>query len=217
MFVMSATAPRSDAALRGEATRQRVLDAAVACVATEGFQASNLSRIARYAGMTTGAIQHQFGDKSTLLAEIVARGYTRLVDSLARLPGSEAEIDHRVRTLVGALWQAYDADSTRASLETLLAMRGDPAFHERSIAVMAAMHQQIDRLWMGTFWDAPCSRSHHVEAQRTVFNTLNGLALERILVPGSPDLEPDLVRLAGQVLDLLTVGSSSQGPQSNEE
>ena len=195
---------------RSEATRQRVLDAAVACIAAEGFQASNLSRIARYAGMTTGAIQHQFGDKSTLLAEVVERGFGQMVDRLARMPAGDEALAARVSRLIEALWSGYDAASTRASLETLFAMRGDAAFHERSIAFLAGMRQHVDRLWMGTFWDAPCGRSGHIEAQRTVFATLNGLALERILVPGMPDPGPDLARLARQALALLEARPGAQ-------
>ena len=105
--------------------------------------------------------------------------------------------------LVAALWSGYDAASTRASLETLFAMRGDEAFRRREVAFLADMHPRIDRLWMGTFWDAPCDRAGHIAAQRTVFMSLNGLALERILVPGMPDPAPDLARLAGHVLALL--------------
>jgi AcrR family transcriptional regulator len=198
----TATDPRS-APARSEATRKRVLDAAVACIAKEGFQASNLSRIARYAGMTTGAIQHQFGDKASLLAEVVERGFEQMIERLARMPGGEEPLPARVSRLVEALWSGYDAASTRASLETLFAMRGDEAFHRRSILFLAAMRQRVDRLWMGTFWDAPCGRAGHIEAQRSVFTTLNGLALERILVPGMPDAAPDLARLTRQVLALL--------------
>ena len=200
------TAAASDARsapARSEATRRRVLDAAVACIAREGFQAANLSRIARQAGMTTGAIQHQFGDKATLLAEVVERGYAQMVERLARMPGGEEPLAARVSRLVAALWSGYDDASTRASLETLFAMRGDAAFHARSLAFLVAMRQRIDRLWMGTFWDAPCGRAGHVEAQRAIFTALNGLALERILVPGMPDPEPDLARLARQALALL--------------
>ena len=188
---------------RGEATRKRVLDAAVACIVEEGFQAANLSRIARYAGMTTGAIQHQFGDKASLLAEVVERGYEQMVERLARMPGGAEPLAARVSKLVAALWSGYDAASTRASLETLFAMRGDEAFRRREVAFLADMHPRIDRLWMGTFWDAPCDRAGHIAAQRTVFTTLNGLALERILVPGMPDPAPDLARLASHVLALL--------------
>jgi AcrR family transcriptional regulator len=200
---MSAAPETRSAPARSEATRQRVLDAAVACLAREGFQASNLARIARQAGMTTGAIQHQFGDKASLLAEVVERSYEQMVDRLARLPAGEEPLAARVARLVEALWSGYDAASTRASLEILFAMRGDAAFRERSLAFLAAMHQRIDRLWMGTFWDAPCGRAGHIEAQRTVFATLNGLAVERILVPGMPDPAPDLARLARHALALL--------------
>jgi len=206
MPVMAAEAPgvrSTSSAARGEATRQRVLDAAVSCIAREGFPASNLARIAREAGMTTGAIQHQFGDKATLLAEVVERGYTRMVDHLAHMPVGDEGLAARVDRLVEVLWSGYDADSVRASLETMIAMRGDEAFHRRSVAFLASMHQRIDRLWMGTFWDAACGRARHIEAQRTLFPALNGLALERLLVPGTRDFTPDLARLARQVLALL--------------
>jgi AcrR family transcriptional regulator len=197
------TAPDSPARARSEATRSRVLDAAVECIAREGFQASNLSRIATRAGMTTGAIQHQFGDKATLLAEVVERGFDRMVDRITRLPAGTAPLEARVDALVRALWDGYDAASTRACLEILFALRGDAAFRKRSLAFLAGMGERIDRLWMGTFWDIECERASHVEAQRTIFTTLNGLALERILVPGAPDRGPDLARLARSVVSIL--------------
>jgi AcrR family transcriptional regulator len=186
-----------------------VLDAAVACIAREGFQASNLSRIAREAGMTTGAIQHQFGDKATLLAGVVERGFERMVDHLARLPGGHPSLEVRVEALVGALWRGYDAESTRASVEILLALRGDDAFQRRSLAFLAQMRERIDRLWMGTFWDVECARASHLEAQRLVFSVLNGLALEHLLVPALPDPATDLARIVRGVLAILDGGPST--------
>jgi AcrR family transcriptional regulator len=180
-----------------------VLDAAVACIAEEGFQPTHLARIAERAELTTGAIQHQFGDKAALLGAVVERGFDRLVDRVARLPGGAAPLEERVASLVRALWEGYDAATTRASLEILLAMRGDDAFHRRSLGFLARVRERIDRLWMGTFWDLEIDRARHVEAQRLVFTTLNGLALERILVSSMPDLEPDLLRLDRGVLAIM--------------
>ena len=197
-----APAPRSQLS-RSEATRARVLDAAVACIAEEGFQPTNLARIAERAGLTTGAIQHQFGDKTALLSAVVERGFERMTDRLALLPGGPAPPEARVASLVRALWDGYDAATTRASLEILLAMRGDDAFHRRSLDFLTRVRERIDRLWMGTFWDLGIGRARHVEAQRLVFTTLNGLALERILVPGMPDPEPDLECLGRGVLAIV--------------
>jgi hypothetical protein len=42
-----------------------------------------------------------------------------------------------------------------------------------------------------------------VEAQRLVFTTLNGLAVERLLVPGMPDPTPDLDRLVEGVVTIV--------------
>jgi hypothetical protein len=112
-------------------------------------------------------------------------------------------VEERISALVGALWNGYDAPRTRASLEILLAMRGDDAFQRRSLAFVAGMGERIDRLWMGTFWDIDCPRESHVAAQRLVFTSLNGLALERILVPGTPDAAPVLERLSRGVLTIL--------------
>ena len=80
--------------------------------------------------MTTGAIQHQFRDKASLLAAVVERGFERMIDQLARLPGSSQPVEERVGALVRVLWQGYDAASTRASLEILFAMRHDAAFQQ---------------------------------------------------------------------------------------
>jgi len=190
-------------AFRGEDTRTRVLDAAVRCIARDGFQASNLARIAADAGVTTGAIQHQFQDKAALLAAVVERGFERLVDALARLPGSARSLEDRVAELVRVTWQGYDAASTRASLEILFAMRHDDAFQRRSAAFFREMGERVDRLWMGSFWDLGRDRARHLEAQRLVFTTLNGLALERILMPTMPDPAPDLERLTRGVLGIL--------------
>lgn len=188
---------------RSESTRARVLDAAVECIAREGFQAASLARIADDARLTTGAIQHQFGDKTELLAAVVERGFGRMVERLAQLPGGEMPIAERIALLVHALWAGYDASSTRASLEILLALRGDAAFQRRSFAFLAGMRERIDRLWMGSLWELRATREQHVEAQRLVFTTLNGLALERMLVPNTQDPEPDLAHLVRGVLAII--------------
>jgi AcrR family transcriptional regulator len=216
MLFAAAIAPSRSHLARSEATRSRVLDAAVACIVDAGFQASNLVRIAKVAGVTTGAIQHQFGDKATLLAEVVERGFERMVDRLAALPERALPVPDRVARIVGALWEGYDATSTRASLEILLAMRGDDAFRRRSVEFVAGMAERIDRLWMGTFSDVDCGRGRHVEAQRMVFATLNGLALERILVPGAPDNAADLARITRGVLAILESGPGDEGERSRK-
>jgi AcrR family transcriptional regulator len=212
MDVMSSAQPRSQEE-RSEETRARVLEAAVACIAEDGFARTNLGRIAARAGLTTGAIQHQFGDKAALLASVVERGFGHLAEGVAQATDAGGELEDRVRAVVDAVWGSYDAAYTRASLEILLALRADPAFQQPSLKFLSRVRERIDRMWMGLFWDLGIPRAKHVAAQRLLLTTLNGLALERIVVPGMPDPSDDLARLAAGVATLLaqTAESSETG------
>lgn len=205
---MSVAAPddTSARARKSELTRTRVLDAAVVCLERDGFAACSLARVAAEARLTTGAIQHLFPDKAALLAAVVERGFARMVDHLAKAESGGATLAMRIDALIDAIWRGYDASSTRASFEVLFAMRGDAAFQSRSKAFTIAMGQRVDRLWMGTLWDLPCGRARHLEAQRLVYTTLNGLALERTLVPGAFDASRVLATLKRSVVTVLTGG-----------
>lgn len=203
MCIMSASMSSAARAQKSEHTRERVLDAAVVCLEQRGFAASNLARIAEQAGLTTGAIQHLFPDKSALLVAVVERGFARMVEHVALAPVAGASLRERVSTLIDSVWEGYDASTTRASFEVLFAMRADGLFRERSAAFSLAMGQRIDRLWMGTLWDVPCKRGRHLEAQRLVYTTLNGLALERTLIPGAFDVSRVLGTLKTSVVHIL--------------
>lgn len=207
-IMSSANVTPSSRAQRSELTRTRVLDSAVACLEQHGFQATNLARIAEHAGLTTGAIQHLFPDKTALLTAVVERGFARMVEQIAQAPTAGASLEARVSVLIDSIWKGYDASSTRAGFEVIFAMRGDRAFRERSRTFTVAMGQRVDRLWMGALWDLPCERAQHLEAQRLVYTTLNGLALERTLIPGAFSAERVLVTLKRSVVSILEGGGS---------
>jgi len=57
--------------LRKEATRQRLLRAALAVVAEKGFASASLADIAERAGVTTGAVYSNFRSKEALLLDLV--------------------------------------------------------------------------------------------------------------------------------------------------
>ena len=64
----------------------------------------------------------------------------------------------------------------------------------------------IDAMWMGHFAEpaaSPASRERHVRAQRLLFTTLNGLAVEATLLPSVPDVTADLETLTDGIVRLL--------------
>lgn len=193
---------RSHAQRSGE-TRARVLEAAFQCIAEDGFQRTHLTQIASRAGLSVGAIQHQFGDKAGVLAAVVAHGFDTLVNEVVRLPVDSSELPRRVARLVETMWEHYARPQSRAALEIALQMRSDPEFQSVSAPHLTQIRGAIDRMWMGFFWDVPATRGQHVRAQRLLFTALNGLTLEAMLIPVSADVSGDLETLADGIVRIL--------------
>jgi AcrR family transcriptional regulator len=213
----SSPAGRRRQSERSGETRARVIDAAVACVAEEGFRSTNLARIATRAGVSTGAIQHHFGDKASVLAAVVERSFEDLAADVARLPAEGRRLSDRLERFVDVLWAHYLAPESRASMEILIQMRGEEEFRRRSLPYLARIRHTIDRMWMGLFWDSEVSRERHVAGQRLLFTTLNGLAVEKVLFPDAAPASADLEMLRSRILQLLEEDRSRDaGPAEHE-
>jgi AcrR family transcriptional regulator len=70
MKVNEESAPRRTQAERTAATRSRLLEAGRHLFATDGYAAVTTQAIVDAAGVTRGALYHQFGDKAGLFAEV---------------------------------------------------------------------------------------------------------------------------------------------------
>lgn len=109
---------KSDGRLaRGEATRERVLDAAERCFAARGFEAVTIRQIAREAGVTLGVVGFHGGSKEDLFTTVVTRRAETLHNlRMAGLSALRQQGNLTIRALVDAYITPY--------LE--IASRGDP-------------------------------------------------------------------------------------------
>ncbi|MCU1453644.1 MAG: regulatory protein TetR, partial [Acidimicrobiales bacterium] len=60
-----------------QATRQVMIDAAVASILERGFYRASSNEIARRAGVTWGVIQHHFGTRESLMLAVLEDGMER--------------------------------------------------------------------------------------------------------------------------------------------
>ncbi|MEV6277517.1 TetR/AcrR family transcriptional regulator [Nocardia sp. NPDC051832] len=65
------------------ALRDALIEACLRLIETEGIAAVSLRRVAREAGVSTGAPYHHFADRAALLATLSANGFQRLGAELA--------------------------------------------------------------------------------------------------------------------------------------
>ena len=141
---------------RGEATRERVLDAAERCFAADGFEAVSIRQIAREAEVTLGVVGFHGGSKEELFKTVLARRSTTLDDlrtaALAELP---ARGDFTIRDLVDAYLTPY--------LD--IASRGDPQWraYAELIARVASTDHYVPQI--RDLYD-PTARLYIAEIQR---------------------------------------------------
>lgn len=104
-------------------TRQRVLDAAAAVFAEQGFEGARMAHIARTAGLSVGAIYNHYPSKAELLAAVVER---HSAEELTRVLATGQPMS--VLDLIADRGRHLDHEPLAAPLlmEMILAARRDP-------------------------------------------------------------------------------------------
>ncbi|GAA3488856.1 MULTISPECIES: TetR/AcrR family transcriptional regulator [Streptomyces] len=131
------TTPKQD---RSRVTRQRLLEAAVACLAERGWAGSTVSVVAERAGVSRGAAQHHFPtreDLFTAAVEYVAEERSR---ALRALPG------HHTAAVVGALVDLYTGPLFRAALHLWVAASNEEQLRARVTELEARFGRESHRI-----------------------------------------------------------------------
>ena len=165
---------RRTQAARSNATRAAIIAAASACIAELGFSHTTMSAIAQRAGVTWGAMQHQFGDKDAIIDAVIDRSIAQFSTSMEDLPATEQHLGRRVHAFTERAWAVFKAPTYRTVLDILLHRR------EKTARIAAAFTQ----LWGQIFGDLRLSPARQLAAQRFTFVMLSGIATESVVVPG---------------------------------
>lgn len=129
--------PKQD---RSRATRQRLLEAAVSCLAEHGWAGSTVSAVAERAGVSRGAAQHHFPtreDLFTAAVEYVAEERSTALRTLA--PQDRG-------TVVAALVDLYTGPLFRAALHLWVAASNEPQLHARVTELEARVGRESHRI-----------------------------------------------------------------------
>ena len=190
---------------RSEDSRQRIIAGASECIADQGYNGTSFTSIARYSGISVGAIQHQFGDKAEILFAVIESGLQNRAAAFAASPIIGGNAKSRVKEFIHRMWyEGYGGKEYGTAIEILIAMRKDAEFSNRSNAYFANVLEFIDQLWMGVFWDLKASREQHLAALRLTFNGLNGMALQQLVSSLEAEaIDDNLTNLANAVYALL--------------
>jgi AcrR family transcriptional regulator len=132
---------------RSRATRARLLEAAIACLAELGWTASTVAVVAERAGVSRGAAQHHFPTREALFT--AALEHVSLVRAeemkreIAELPGG-SEPD--TAAVVALVMNLFTGPVFRAALALWVAAAAEPQLREQIIPLEARIGREIHRV-----------------------------------------------------------------------
>ncbi|WP_254885736.1 TetR/AcrR family transcriptional regulator [Streptomyces sp. NA02950] len=133
--------PKQD---RSRVTRQRLLEAAVACLAEYGWAGSTVAVVAERAGVSRGAAQHHFPTREDLFTAAVEHVAEERSAELRALPAPRGE--GRTRTVVRAIVGLYTGPLFRAALQLWVAASNEEQLGTRVTALEARIGRETHRM-----------------------------------------------------------------------
>jgi AcrR family transcriptional regulator len=189
---MQAVARRRTQEERSAATRARLLDATLECLAELGYARTTTTEIAERGGMSRGAQLHHFPTKADLVTEAVEHLFEKrdqeFREAFAKLP---ADVD-RSRAAVDLLWSMVAGPTFHAWLELVVAARTDDQLKPMVTALTARFTDNVKRTFTELF-PRPEGAAPFWELMPVLtFAFLQGLALDAMVMPGRPEIEQSL-------------------------
>jgi len=182
--------PRGPNAERRAATRAKIMEAAVRCLAEFGYAATSTPLVAKMAKVSRGSLLHQFPTKVDLIlavAEYAARAQGVVIrDALMAKPVGRERFLHGV----DAIWAALRRPASVALMEVMIAARSDAELAERYPGFAGDLEDRLHRarIRMARNLGVP-ERLEEIEAVAHLTRmALNGLAMESVFIGrASPD------------------------------
>ncbi|REF00081.1 TetR/AcrR family transcriptional regulator [Thermomonospora umbrina] len=173
--------PRQD---RSRATRRRLLEAAIDCLASVGWAGTTVTVVAERAGVSRGAAQHHFRTREELVTAAVEYGSeVRMRRMRAHL---DALADGRPSTqdVVTMLGEMYTSPLFRAALQLWVAASSDDQLKAQVLPLEARVGREAHRLTveaLGADESVPGVR----ETVQATLDLVRGLGLADLLTDDS--------------------------------
>ncbi|MFB7779449.1 TetR/AcrR family transcriptional regulator [Streptomyces bauhiniae] len=188
--------PKQD---RSRATRLRLLEAAVACLAEHGWAGSTVSVVAERAGVSRGAAQHHFPTREDLFTAAVEYVAERRSTALRGLfpdgPGDR-------RAVVTALVGLYTGPLFRAALQLWVAAANEDQLRGRVTELEARVGRESHRIAVELL-GADESRPGVRESVQGLLDMARGLGLATLLTDDTARRERVVAQWAALLDDAL--------------
>lgn len=182
-------------AKRSEATRAQLIQAAIQVVRDKSYQGASVFEVAKAAGLTPGAFQHQFGTKAVLMMRVV----DELLDANgSRAPGwplpSQA-LAERARRTLQLLWQrVYEPERFLVAWQVYMGCRADAQITQYIADKRLTQQQELLQRFLGIFPELPDTADTRAFLD-LLLSSLRGMGLVRLFGPADAAMAAQMEQL----------------------
>jgi len=127
---------------RSRATRGRLLESAISCLAERGYTATTVAVVAEDAGVSRGAAQHHFPTREALFTAALEHVTHERGEQLRRERGEHrAELD--TEAIVAMVFELYTGPLFRAALMLWVAAASEPQLREQFVPLEARLGREV--------------------------------------------------------------------------
>jgi AcrR family transcriptional regulator len=161
-----------------EATREKVIAAAIEAIYRDGFHAAHTNRIAGEAGVSWGVLQYHFGDKDGLLQAVIDAIFDDFETTLNDTSLQGEDLQQRVRQLIDVVWRLVSKKEYRVSVAILRNAGKDDSSNINGQKQLARWAERTSELWDALFEGTVRESQHSEVARHLLFAALRGMADE---------------------------------------
>lgn len=187
--------PRKTQAERSAATRKVLLDAAIKCLYEHGYGTTTTILVAEMAGVSRGAMLHQFPSKADLMTFVVDAVFEDEVKQYGKLLKGIDDPRERLLAYPMAVWKLQSRPAGVAVLEIFQGSRSDKVLAKKLKPVQA----KIDKAAVATL-ETEFPHGVSIPLLQMVVGLGRGLAISQVIAPAarsgkaSIELFQDLIR-----------------------
>jgi AcrR family transcriptional regulator len=166
-----------------ERTRQAVIEAAIHCLAQEGFHGATSNRIAREAGVTWGVIQYHFGDRDGIYKAVLDRVMDDYVVEIEQISSVALRytLRERLGVLVVSVWKLLNRPDYLATMELLVNIPRNTESALLTKPYVTRWSRRMSVLWEKLFPEYGSNNHDSAAARHVFFALMRGLVDSRLI------------------------------------
>lgn len=138
--------------LKTLATRNRIREATIACLARYGYHRTSIARVVDAAGVTPGALQHHFPTKEDLIVAAADMMLEGSIERTRRYAAAHRHSESALPEFFRVMWtHLMNTDAYRALVEILVAARTDRRLQARVTPTLQRWNKTIDEVVVEIF------------------------------------------------------------------